>query len=349
MAITSTTRTTVRKKAPTDFDPVIINGCIIEPNTIYEIVRKTPSNSSSDVYKELDSYKERMPGVSNTIALSQVNTGFFPGSSFFNSDPLLKNNWSERQKVSDSLYKIFAEPIKMYISDIENIKIPTNDEFFDRNYDRGGRNFFSTVLSEGVTYDTSNPLSRFQLYIAIIENELVMKGKRDAEELSQGLVDELDIKKSDCPYAYVSITERKKKIKAKADTAMDTSFTYGSILREDPTLLVKILGYINVPVGRESTKSELNVAYTNYIENNPEKMDYLNIMFERYDNDKDYLLKELDVLSSLNSKRGRSLLTKEGSSFYFGDKAVGSNLKSVAKAILDSEDLYKEFTLKIKP
>ena len=63
---------------PNDFDPIVVNGCLIEPNSVYEIVPKTTVASNvPEIYRTLDSIKERIPGVSNTITLTQSDTGFF--------------------------------------------------------------------------------------------------------------------------------------------------------------------------------------------------------------------------------------------------------------------------------
>ena len=79
-------------KNPNDFESVIVNGCLIEPNTIYEIVPKEPSGNTPEEYFQLGSTKERHPFVSNTCSLSQINTGFYAASELFNREDKIKNN-----------------------------------------------------------------------------------------------------------------------------------------------------------------------------------------------------------------------------------------------------------------
>lgn len=244
-----------RKKNPNDFEAVIVNGCLIEPNTIYEVVSKEPPSTVPEVYKDLGSVKERVPGVSNTISLSQENTGFFAASPIFNNDDKIKNDWVAREKKAEELYSIFAEPLKMYIADIEQIKVPTNSDFFDKNYDRDGKNLFSVELGEGAQFNTANPLSRFQLYIGIVEGELVMKGKREDDEKQSGLRDELDILNNDAQYSYVSVNERKSKKEQMAEMEMECAYEFGNLLRKDKDVLVGMMQYIGIPTLKTATKA----------------------------------------------------------------------------------------------
>lgn len=331
------------KKDPSDFDPIIVNGCLIEPNTIYEIVSKEALPSSPEIYRELGSAKERVPGVSNTVSLSQLNTGFFSASSIFNKDERIKNDWKAREKKADEYYRIFAEPLKMYISDIEQIRIPTSDEFFDKNYDRDGKNLFSVTIGEGRQFNTANPLSRFQLYIAIIEGELAMKGKREDEEKEIGLKDEHDIYNNDAQYSYVSISNRKSKNEQMAEIEMDCAYSFGELLRKEKDLLVGMLQYVGVPALKSASKAELNTSYKKNIEGKREKIKAFHSVLERYEKEGDTFKKELDILERLKTKKGREAIIKEGSTYYMGDVPVGSNPKSIVSTFMKDESLLKTF------
>ena len=191
-------------KDPNEFEPIVVNGCLIEPNTVYEVVAKEPNLNAPPIYQELGSTKERMPGVSNSISLTQSDSGFFLNSTIFNKTDF-KSDWVKREQMAKKYYEIFAEPLRMYISEIERIQIPTDDEFFDKNYKNGQ---FSVNIGESIQFNTANPIERFKLYIAIAEGELCMKGKRTEEEKEMGLKDEHDMFHQDAQYAYISITER---------------------------------------------------------------------------------------------------------------------------------------------
>ena len=228
-------------KDPNEFEPIVVNGCLIEPNTVYEVVAKEPNLNAPPIYQELGSTKERMPGVSNSISLTQSDSGFFLNSTIFNKTDF-KSDWVKREQMAKKYYEIFAEPLRMYISEIERIQIPTDDEFFDKNYKNGQ---FSVNIGESIQFNTANPIERFKLYIAIAEGELCMKGKRTEEEKEMGLKDEQDMFHQDAQYAYISITERKSKQEKQSEIEMEASYQFGDLLRKDKDSLLSILSYIN--------------------------------------------------------------------------------------------------------
>lgn len=330
---------------PNDFEEIVVNGCIISPNTVYEIVPKEPSDKAPEIYHEMGSTKERMPGVSNTVSLTQSDTGFFSGSPVFNKTEF-RNDWVKRDELAKKYYDIFAAPMKIYISEIERIKIPTDNEFFDRNYPEG---FFTVKVAEGIQFNTANPIDRFKLYIAIIEGELSMKGKRTDEEKEAGLKDENDMYHQDAQYSYISITERKNKKQQSAELQMETAYEFGRLLREETEVLRNMLSYINIPVKKDTTKSEMNTLYKTKIENDVNKLkDFVSVL-EAYTNNPKELLLEFDILDKLRSKRGREIIRKEGSTYYLGESVLGSNHKSIVSTLIkrENEDLLKEFNFQL--
>lgn len=328
---------------PNDFEAIVVNGCLIEPGTIYEIVAKEPPEHTPPIYQELGSTKERMPGVSNTVTLTQSNTGFFSASPTFNKyDAHIKNNWTERERLSNKFYEVFAEPVKMYISEIERIKVPTDDEFFDKNYEKG---FFTANVGEGIQFNTDNPIDRFKLYIAIWEGDLSMKGKRTDEEKEIGLKDENDMFNQDSQYSYISMNEKKNKTQQQAEAEMEASYRFGQMLREDKDTLVGILNYINIQASKDTPRAELNTVFKSKIEVDKKKLKEFIEMIEKFDDNSRLLTIEFELLDKLKSKKGREILVKEGSSYYFNDVVLGSNLKSVVSTLLkpENEVLLKEF------
>lgn len=337
---------TTTVKNPNDFEPIVVNGCLIEPNTIYEVTMKEPSHRNSpEIYKQLGSVKERVPGVSNTCSLSQSNSGFFDDSFSFNQIDTLKNDWSKRKEYADKYYEIFAAPMRSYIPEIERIRIPTDDEFFDKAYKTG---YLTVNVGEGVQFNTANPVDRFKLYIAIHEGELAMKGKRTEEERQMGLKDENDMFNQDAQYSYVSITERKSRKEQFAEFEMESAYKFGEIMRKDRSVLIGMLSYINVPVKADSSTAELNTTYKTRIEPNSAKLKEFATMIERYEAQPDLLRNEFDLLDKVKSKKGRDLIKKDKGSFYYGDTPLGSNYKSVVSALLKEEnaDILKDFYLR---
>lgn len=329
---------------PNDFEPIVVNGCLVEANTIYEIVAKEPSDKSPDIYTRLGSVKERFPGVGNTASLAQGDSGFFDASPIFNTIDGVKNNWIKRKELADKYFEIFAEPMKNYISEIQRIRIPTDDEFFDKHYPGG---YFSTEIGEGKQFNTANPKERFKLYIALIDGQLAMKGKRTDEEKEVGLKDELDMFHQDAQYCYQSLTEKKSKGELMAELEMTASFEFGNLLRSDKNVLIGLLSYINIPIKKEISLSELNTIYKLKIESEPRKLkEFMGIM-DLYKENPKQLIEEIDLLDKLKSKKGRELVTKQGSSFYMDEIVLGSNMKSVAATLLkpESVDLLKKFYL----
>lgn len=327
------------KKNPSDFEAIVVNGCLIEPNTIYEVVSKEPG-TAPEIYREMGTCKERIPGVSNLCTLSQNDTGFFPGSNLFSRDEKLKNNWAAREKKAEEYYRIFAEPMRSYIADIDQIKIPTNDEFFNKNYERG---MFSVNIGEGVQFNTDNPVHRFQLYIAIVEGELAMKGKREDDEKELGLRDEMDVYHSDAQFTYISLNNKKSKIEQNNEIEVECTYRFGELIRKDKNLLVGILQYVGVPMLKSATKAELTTAYSNNIKGKRDKMKAFYDVIEKYDKDKVSFKKEIEILERLKTKKGREVIVKDGSTYYMGEIPVGSNPKSIVSTLMKDEELLKTF------
>lgn len=330
---------------PNDFEPIIVNGCLVEPNTVYEIVPKEPSDKSPDIYHELGSTKERYPGVSNTVTLTQSDTGFSSGSHVFNRTDF-RNDFAKRDKIAEEYYEIFAAPMRMYIAEIERIKIPTDNEFFDKNYPDG---YFTVNIGEGVQFNTANPIERFKLYIALIEGELTMKGKRTPEEKEAGLKDENDMFNQDAQYSYISVTERKNKKEQTAEIEMELAYIFGRMLREKTDVLKSILTYINIPVKKDTSKAEMNSLYKTKIEKDAVKLKDFAQMVKEYEDRPIELEVEFDILDKLKTKKGREIIKKEGSSYYINDDIpLGSNLKSVVATLMkkENDDLLKDFNMK---
>ena len=321
-------------KDPNEFEPIVVNACLMEPNTVYEVVAKEPNLNAPPIYQELGSTKERMPGVSNSISLTQSDSGFFLNSTIFNKTDF-KSDWVKREQMAKKYYEIFAEPLRMYISEIERIQIPTDDEFFDKNYKNGQ---FSVNIGESIQFNTANPIERFKLYIAIAEGELCMKGKRTEEEKEMGLKDEQDMFHQDAQYAYISITERKSKQEKQSEIEMEASYQFGDLLRKDKDSLLSILSYINIPVKKDTPKSELNTFFKTKIEPFKLKLKEFVEMIEKYNSNPEELKLEFDIIDKIKSKKGKEILLKQGSSYYYNDTVLGSNVKSIASTFMKPEN-----------
>ena len=102
---------------------IVVNGCIIEDNTIYEVSARSPKTDSSlPHYRDpkYDSVKEKMPGVSNVFGFGAdmeglYNTGFHPNSKIFNSDKEIASDWVKREKKAKEYYTFVMQPLKHLI------------------------------------------------------------------------------------------------------------------------------------------------------------------------------------------------------------------------------------------
>lgn len=344
MAVSTAKKPTTKLKDPNEFEAIVVNGCLIEPNTIYEVVSKTPNSYTPDVYKQLDASKERFPGVSNTLSLSQENTGFFPSSSVLANDKTAKT-YNDKVEKAEMLFQTFAEPLRTLIPDIDRIKLPSDSEFFDKYY-QSESNLFSTTVAEGVQYNTAVPLSRFQLYIAIIEGELVMKGAREDDEKMRGMKDEMDYQNNDAQYAYISITNRKSRTEENAEMEMECAYRFGELLRSKKELLIGMLQYISVPALKSATKAELNASYTKNIKGDRDKTKAFADVLEKYDNNEKDFEMEIEILERLKTKKGREVVVKTGTTYYMGETPLGAHPKSVVSALMKDPELYKQFSIK---
>lgn len=332
-----------KKTKSSSFEDIIVNGCLIEADTVYEIVPRNPVGSVPSEYKQMGSSKERVPGITNTVTLSPFTTGFFANSDIFNRDILIKSDWDKRAAKAEKLYNTFAEPMRMYISDIERIKFPSDDEFFDKYNSDFTNRYLMADIGEGVKFDTSNPIQRFKLYIAIVEDQLVMKGRRTEEEKQLGLRDEGDVSFAEAQYAYVSVKEKKNKIQSKAISKMESSFRFATMAKEDKDLLIKILNYISIPTPPTSTTADLYVLYENVIEGNVDKQSAFVNILSRYDENPSNFDRELELLSKLNSRKGSSILTDVNGVLYLGETPLGANLKSAAQKLIEDPTLMEIF------
>lgn len=332
---------------PNDFDPIVVNGCLIEPHTIYEIVNKKPSGQINPAYIEIGSVKERFPGVSNVITLCHADTGFFEGSPIFNVIPETKKDYGKRQEYADKFYKIFAEPLRNYVSEIERIRIPSDAEFFKKLYAQG---YLTVDIREGVQFNTSNPLDRFRLYVAILEGELVMQGVRTEEEREMGAVNEGDITKSDVQYCYVSVNKRKSTAEETALLEADTQYRFRDMSLKQKELLQDILFYMGVTVDKDYSDKELVSIYKTKIEKNKSKFKELVSCFEKLDNDGVLFETEMSLIRKLRDSNISSVLSKQGGVYYLGEVPLGSNHKSVVASLLKegNEELYEKFNVLIE-
>lgn len=333
-----------KKKDPNEFYAVVVNGCLIEPNTIYEVVPKNPTANTPEIYKELGASKERYPGVSNSLSLSQENTGFFASSAVLVADKTAKT-YTEKAEKAEQLFQIFAEPLRTLIPDIDRIKLPSDNEFFDKFYNLD-ESPFSVTIAEGVQFNTASPLSRFQLYIAIIEGELAMKGEREPEEKEIGLKDEMDISNNDAQYSYISINKRKSRVEENAELEMECAYEFGNLLRTKKDLLVGMMQYISIPTSKNATKAELNTSYAKNIKGDRAKTKAFADVLEKYKaNEKDFE-QEIEILEKLKTKKGREAVIKNGTTYYMGETPLGSNPKSVVSALMKDSELLKQFLIK---
>lgn len=332
-----------KKIKSNSFEDIIVNGCLIEADTVYEIVPRNPVGSVPTEYKQMGSSKERVPGVTNMVTLSPFTTGFFMNSDIFNRDPVIRSDWDKRAAKAEKLFNTFAEPMRMYIPDIDRIKYPSDDEFFDKYNSDFINKYLMVDIGEGVKFDTSNPIQRFKLYIAIVEDQLVMKGRRTEEERQLGLRDEGDVAFGDAQYAYVSTKEKKNKIQTKAISKMESSFRFATMAKNDKDLLIRILNYIGIPTQSSASTADLYVLYENSIEGNIDKQNAFVNILERYDENPSSFDRELDLLAKLNSRKGGNIVSPVNGILYMGDVPLGANLKSAAQKLIEDPSLMEIF------
>lgn len=330
------------------FEPIVVSYCLIEPNTIYEVVPRDPSGKGApDIYKEMGSSKERHPHVSNTVELSQDNTGFFSTSPYFNDMPY-KDEWDKREQIAEAYYEIFAEPLRNIIPDIERIRIPTDKEFFDRMYN-GDAGFLRVSIGEGYKFDTSKPLDRFRLYVALMEGQLCMKGVRSNEEINMGLKEETDPYFVDAQYSYISVTQSKAVKEAAVDFEMRVMSDYFELYLQDRPLLLDLLNYLGIYTKSidHMTKTDFNVTFNEHVRSSKETMKRFALLVDRLDDPNDNIRLELDLRKKINSKRGKELVKKKDKdvTFYFDNVPLGSNIKSIVATFMKSEnsELLRKF------
>ena len=61
-------------------------------------------------------------------------------------------------------------------------------------------------------------------------------------------------------------------------------------------------------------------------------------IIEKYNSNPDELKLEFDINDKIESKKGKEILLKQGSSYYYNDTVLGSNVKSIASTFMKPEN-----------
>ena len=61
-------------------------------------------------------------------------------------------------------------------------------------------------------------------------------------------------------------------------------------------------------------------------------------MIEKYNSNPEELKLEFDIIDKIKSKKGKEILLKQGSSYYYNDTVLGSNVKSIASTFMKPEN-----------
>lgn len=327
---------------------IILKGCIIEDNTIYEVFNRSPKRGEvlphySD--PRYDSVKEKMPGVGNTFSFATANnlydTGFNENSEIFNQDKEVSNDWAKREKKAREYFKFIMEPLRGLILDIDQAKEPMNYEFFE-NEDLY-KNFFKVNLYAGRVFNTSNPVDKLHLYISIITGNICMQGDRTEDEKKLGLKNENEVKDGNAQYSYASLKNNKTKAEVNVDTEMTAVFNFGSYLKEDKETLISILNSMDMGVKEDIEDIRLKSLFKIHILANLDKVKKFNSIVETYEKDPKTFTKIAEIEKKVNSPYARKVLFKDKNTWYMGETPLGSNKKSMIQTFNKDEALYQKF------
>lgn len=328
---------------------IVVNGCIIEDNTIYEVSARSPrADNSLPHYRDpkYDSVKEKMPGVGNTFSFGAdmnglYNTGFHPNSKVFDADKDVASDWNKREKKAKEYYSFIMEPLKHLILNVDRAKEPLNYEFFE-NEDLY-RNFFKVDLHSQVVFNTANPKDKLAMYIAILTNNLCMQGKRTEDEKKLGMRDEDTYGDTNTQYVYTSIKNQKTKSEKTTEAEFDAIYNFKFYLKDNKEVLLDILNNMNLGVRRDVTDVRLKAIFKSQVLNTNENINKFNKSIEDYEKDPKTFNKLSEITALVNSPSARKAIVKEGKTWYLGDVALGSNKKSVIDKLYKNEELYQKF------
>lgn len=328
---------------------IIVNGCIIEDNTIYEVSARSPRVDNAPSYyrdPKYDSVKEKMPGVSNTFSFGAdmqglYNTGFHQNSVVFNNDKEVANDWNKREKKSKELFNFIMKPLQHLILDVDRAKEPLNYDFFEDEdlY----RNFFKVELNSHTTFNTSNPKDKLALYISIITNNICMVGKRSQEEKDLGLRDEDSYGDVSTQYVYTSIKNQKSKSEKNTESEFDATYNFGFYLKQDRELLISILNNLGLGLRKDVEDVRLKTVFKTQVLNSLDNINKFNRLVNDYEKDPKTFNKLAEITAKVNSPASRKAITKDGKTWYMGEVPLGSNKKSVIDKLYKDEALYQQF------
>ena len=323
---------------------IIVNGCLIKGDTIYTVVPKRPLVAPDIYRKELESEKERLPGISTDKVFATVggliDNGFHPTSDVFTRMRIKTHE--EREKLAEKYATIFLKPLETMISreDYDRFKDPRATDLYD------GERYQDLVLCslrESRQFDTSLPRDRFHMYLAVLSDGLVEKGKRTREETQLGLLDESNAS-SAAQYAYESkVKVRSNHEKATIDRVKATGY-FGELMTENRSLLIDMLNYtFPMNLNKKDEDDTLYIAFSTSILEHEEKRSKISrfiTMVEEYKDDPKKVKDKLEVYELILGNKSK--LYNDKRQIVVGETVLG-NPKSAAERIANNSELYSKF------
>lgn len=262
-----------------------------------------------------ESFQAPFTGVSKSIPNSgRWDLGFHETSHFykFESGDVVK-----KQKVKVAIDKVLTPYLSASgTSFTKEDFIKGNDEFF---------NNYRINLAEETVFNTSNPIDRFNLYVALLQRKLAPVG-RESESTFSG-----------ASYAIENLSEKRTRTNVVAKNKLTASSLFGEIIKTDIAKARALMIYMGEAVADTTDEDILVEAFMERILTSPSKVETFLANYETFSTQEGEI--ELNVYNFLKkaARSQASKVTTVKGQLYYEDTLIGADIKSAAKAIANAK------------
>lgn len=291
----------------------------IKANTLYKVVGRY-DDSAPDGLKRAGISKIPFMGNGERILcrfdeVSDIyDTGFYPSSKCY-----ANVSYKEAEALANKAYKNIAEPFaRMTSKDINQ----SNFEFWD--------DFIVPISDDEVTFNTSNPVDAFKLYIAVLSRKLCpdeLDGDPRYKESFYRVIDTSTTKAANNEFELDTMRA----------TAGFVTLLNGS---EDASQGAKDIAiWLGFYDGSDVSSEYILLAFNNYLKEDPSNVRSYFRAYGMYNDPKESEILKICRMLSVLAMRGVTDSTKRG--LMLGGKVIGKDRKTIADLCINDSSYAK--------
>lgn len=297
-----------------------IDGFQVVNNATYLIVDKKDADAPTGF---VDAGVSKLPsdGVDESFGVRYVRTTGTKGiwdTGFYDYSPCHADlSDAERKIVVKALVDNVLKPYKKTTGDEEAFD-QKNNKFFDE---------LRFKVSSGKVFNTSDPISRMELYFAIRAYQVAPKG-------SEG-----DSKYREASYVLYDTAKNVKQKDEKNLLFFEAVGVFTKLWENSPEKLITILTWLGFKLAKNPDKGTLVSIFTDYLQGSYDKTKaFLDIVEE---SDTTLGFDKLAIFRKLKEVHTKSTKIRKSPSgvYFYDDVEVGGDLKASAENIAKNKDL----------